>query len=153
LLALAQLFVIATMNNALSTNVSEGLNDCQRLIEDFRIEAAVNGVEDSDGNANPQIVSGNYAITHYDSEKSTEYVYVLDEDGNIVESDGTRVAASGYFASNEGTDLDAYYGNPADGKMAAPSKKSRLVIVRLVPINPDPRFNQTVTIVSVVNGR
>ena len=38
------------------------------------------------------------------------------------------------------------------GALSAPSNNSRLVIVRLEPVNWDPRYNQAVTIATVING-
>jgi prepilin-type N-terminal cleavage/methylation domain-containing protein len=155
LVALAELFVIATMNTARSTNVSQEINDAQRLIEDLKIVAANEGVEGTGGTIPVKMRSGDYATStdNYDSEKCTEFVYVLDANGAIIDENGDRVDAASYFTADGHPDLAALYGDPTAGLYAAPSKKSRLVICRMVPENPDLRFNQTVTLVSVINGR
>ena len=151
LLGLAQLFVMATMNNALSVNTSEGLIDAQRCLEAYGSIAATSpsGVED------PRIVSGTYDASTgnspayaaatvsaaypagYDSERFRENDWVYDRMG--VPVDGP------YAVSGVPSGID-----PA--ALFAPSENSRLVVVQLDPVLPNPRYNQTITLSTVINS-
>jgi len=94
LIALARLFVLATLNAALAVNISQGINDAQRLIEVYKTEAAINGATSS------AIVSGTYSQadsgsayynamlinggTGYRSVEFQEDVWVFDQSGTLV---------------------------------------------------------------------
>jgi hypothetical protein len=148
LIGLARLFTIATLNAALAVNMSQGLNDAQRLMEVYKTEASTNGVTSS------LIVSGTYSATDsssayynamlansgtgYRSDEFEENVWVFDEAGAVVTGSYT-VSPSlppGYSA----------------GDLRAPSASSRLVYVRLTPKIEDPRFNQVVTLIGQIRS-
>jgi type II secretory pathway pseudopilin PulG len=150
LIALARLFVLATLNAALAVNMSQGLNDAQRLVEVYKTEAA----SSSNGASSAVIVSGTYSATNsssafynamlvnggtgYRSKDFHEDVWVFDQSGAVV-SGSYPVSPSlppGYSA----------------GDLRAPSASSRLVYVRMTPIVPDPRYNQAVTLMAYVRS-
>jgi prepilin-type N-terminal cleavage/methylation domain-containing protein len=148
LMGLARLFVLATLNSALAVNMSQGLNDAQRLLEVYKTEAATNGA------ASATIVSGTYSATDassayynamlvnsgtgYRSAEFQEDVWVFDESGTLVTGTYPTSPAlpPGYSA----------------GDLHAPSSTSRLVYIRMTPKVPDPRFNQIVTLMTYVRS-
>jgi hypothetical protein len=148
LIGLARLFVLATLNSALAVNMSQGLNDAQRLVEVYKTEAATNGV----GSA--AIVSGTYSATDansafrnamllnggtsYRSKDFKEDVWVFDNNGNVV---------TGAYTVNPS--LPPGY---SAGDLRAPSTTSRLIFVRMTPFVPDKRYNQEVTLIAYVRS-
>jgi hypothetical protein len=143
LLGLAHLFVVATMTSALSVNTSEALIDAQRCLEAYRSIAVASPV----GVADLRLVSGTcdssignspaYAdATGHDSTGFEESVWVFNRSGALV---------TGAHAVNPAAPEGI---NPAE--LRAPSQGSRLVIVRLEPILANARYNQTVTLSTVI---
>jgi type II secretory pathway pseudopilin PulG len=148
LIGLARLFVLATLNSALAVNMSQGLNDAQRLIEVYKTAAATSGATSA------TIVSGTYSSTDsssafynamltnggtgYRSKDFRENVWVFDHNGNLVS--GTYTVSPSLPPGISAGDL------------RAPSDKSRLVYVRMEPIVPDQRYNQVVTLMDYVRS-
>jgi prepilin-type N-terminal cleavage/methylation domain-containing protein len=148
LISLARLFVLATLNNSLAVNMSQGLNDAQRLIEVYKTAAATNGATSA------VIVSGTYSATNstsafynamlvnggtgYRSEDFHEDIWVFDHTGALV---------TGSYTVNPS--LPPGY---SAGDLRAPSSTSRLVYVRMVPTVENPRYNQTVTLMAYVRS-
>jgi prepilin-type N-terminal cleavage/methylation domain-containing protein len=148
LIGLARLFVFATLNAALAVNMSQGLNDAQRLIEVYKTEAAINGVSSS------RIVSGTYAAT----DSSSAYYNAM------LANSGTGYRSSDFeedvwvFDSTGAVITGSYTVNPSlppgysAGDLRAPSTSSRLVYVRLTPKIKDPRYNQEVKLIGYVRS-
>jgi prepilin-type N-terminal cleavage/methylation domain-containing protein len=143
LVALAQLFVAATMNNSYVVQTAGGINDAQRLLEHWKYLAAqdtVNGV------SNAAITSSAYNTGTGQSQAfvdalTTNYSAANDafkEDVWVYKSDGTLV----------GTNANTC---PVSGLMA-PTLGTRLVFIQMVPKNPDPRTNQTITLMTVIGA-
>jgi prepilin-type N-terminal cleavage/methylation domain-containing protein len=145
LVALAQLFVAATMNNTYVVATAGGLNDAQRLVEHWKYVSATSLT--SDGVSDTAITSSMYdpstqqnaafaTLTNYVAANSAykEYVWVF-------KSDGTTVGST----TNEPA-------NPPTG-LSAPTLNSRLVYIRMVPKSPDPRVNNTINLMAVVGGK
>jgi prepilin-type N-terminal cleavage/methylation domain-containing protein len=141
LCGLAQLFVVSTMNNAYAVTTSGGINDAQRLIEAWKAEAWLNGIGssaitsaawDSSSGSNPAFA----ALSGYDSGKSQyrEYVWVFNRAGSVV----------GTISPSTPPDL------PSGTTLQAVSTNSRLVYIRLEPKNPDPRYNQVITLSAII---
>jgi type II secretory pathway pseudopilin PulG len=138
LIGLARLFVLATLNSALAVNMSQGLNDAQRLIEVYKTEAALTTATSS------KIVSGTYSATNsssayheamsinggatgYRSKDFRENIWVFDHNGNVI---------SGTFPVSPS--LPPGF---SAGDLRAPST-----------IVPDKRYNQVVTLMSYVRS-
>ena len=154
LIGLARLFVLATLNSSLAVNMSQGLNDAQRLVEAFKIEAASSGL----GVASTTIVSGTYSATDassvyynamlansgaaYRSDEFYEDVWVFNEAGTVVQH-----PTSGTYPISPS--LPPGY---SAGALRSPSASSRLVYVRMRPKVPDPRYNQEVTLMALVRS-
>ena len=151
LLGIAQLFVVATMGNAFSVNTSEALVDAQRCLEGYRsiaIQAGGLGVAD------PRLVSGTVTGTGetanspafeeatggFNSEKYFENVWVFDWNGDLVVGTGARNYTVSPSAPPD-----------YDGRLAAPTAASLLVIVRLEPVYADNRYNQPITLASIIS--
>ena len=145
LLAMAQLFVAATMNNALATNTSGGVGDAQRRIEVYKSEAATNGITSA------LITSGAYNestgtcpayvnATGVSAQWSKETIWVYDKAGSLVTSAGMTASSSPPA-------------NYTSAQLRAPSEKSRLVVVRLEPKASDARYNQTVMLSAIIRGK
>jgi hypothetical protein len=152
LLGLAQLFVVATMNNSLSVTTSEGLIDAQRCLEAYRSIAMTSpqGINDT------RLVSGTYdggtgnSPAYAAATVSTEYPSGYDS---------PKYKENVWVYSNAGRVTGGYAVSPADppdvdpATLLAPSATSRLVVVRLEPITYDPRYNQPVTLTTLISER
>ncbi len=143
LVSLAQLFVISTMNLSSSVSTSGGVNDAQRLIEAWKIEAATNGI------TSPAIRTATYdsttdqcaafaALPGYDSAASQfkENVWVFDWTGSLVGT-GTPDLPPGVEA----------------GTLASVGANSRLVYVRLDPKRNDAQASAPITLMGLIVGK
>jgi Tfp pilus assembly protein PilV len=138
LIGLAQLFIVASFNNSYAIATSGGVNDAQRLIEDWKTKARSNINHSS-------ITSSTYDETNrrcaafvalgYDPEASPhkESVWVFDRAGNLV-----------------GSASPSYPPDVPSGTLRAVSDTSRLVYIRMEPKTMDPRYGQTVTISTLI---
>lgn len=142
LAGLAQLLVVAAMNNTFAITTSGGVNDAQRLIEAWKAEAAENGISSSvitssTWNSSTQTCAAFAALPGYVSADSRykENVWVFDWQGNLVGS-ATPSLPPGISA----------------GQLKAQALNSRLVYVRMEPKFDDPRTNQTVVLAAIVTG-
>jgi hypothetical protein len=145
LLAMAQLFIVATLNNAFAANTSSGVADAQRLIEAYKSEAATNGITSA------IVTSGTYDEATRSSpavQAATgappsvwykESVWVFDKNGALVTTPGIAVSPA----------------SPPEftGALASPSERSRLVVVRYEPKTSDSRYSQTVVLTSIIRGK
>ena len=142
LVSLAQLFVVATIGNSFAVTTSGGINDAQRLVEAWRIQAATNGISDA------AITSATYdtgsqrceafaALPGFDSEASRyePSVWVFDWKGRLI-----------------GRASPAYPPNVEFGTLAAASEGTRLVYIRMDPKSPDPRTNQVLEMSAIIAG-
>lgn len=143
LVSLAQLFVVATIGNSFAVTTSGGINDAQRLVEAWRIQAATNGIGDA------AITSATYdtgsqrceafaALPGFDSEASKyePSVWVFDWNGRLV-----------------GEASPAYPPNVEFGSLAATSEGTRLIYIRMDPKSPDPRTNQVLEMSAIIAGQ
>jgi prepilin-type N-terminal cleavage/methylation domain-containing protein len=147
LAALAQLFVVSTMNNAFAVNVSGGVTDAQRLLESWKVVA-------KNSTSNPKISDPLITSSMWDT--STNKSPAFDNLDSTQFSD-SRYPYKQYVWVYDKTGLvgSASPGDPPGvtaGSLRAPSITSRLVYIRLVPKTTDPRFNQVITLVGVINA-
>jgi hypothetical protein len=154
LLGLAQLFVVATMNNSLSVTTSEGLIDAQRCLEAYRSIAMtspqgindtrlVSGTYDAGTGNSPAYAAATVSTEYpsgYDSPKYKENVWVYSDTGPVT---------GGYAVV---PDDPPGVENPMT-TLRAPSATSRLVVVYLEPITNDPRYNQPVMLTTLISER
>ena len=142
LVSLAQLFIVATLNNAFTVNISAGVNDAQRMIEVFRIEAA----SSPDGINSSLITSSSYDegtgensafadLDGYDADEDRfkQYVWVFDNTGTLV-----------------GTATPSYPPDEPTNAFRSLSTNSVFVYIRMEPKFSDPRTNQTLILTAVV---
>lgn len=142
LAGLAQLLVVAAMNNTFAITTSGGVNDAQRLIEAWKSEAATHGIESSvitssTWNSSTETCAAFAALPGYVSADSRykENVWVFDWEGNLV-----------------GTATPSLPPGISAGQLKAQADNSRLVYVRMEPKFDDPRTNQTVILTAIVTG-
>ena len=138
LVGLAQLFIVASFNNSYAISTSGGVNDAQRLIEDWKSKARTNishaSITSSTyDEANQRCAA--FVALGYDPDASPhkESVWVYDRNGNLIGS-----------------------ASPSDplgvtpGSLRAISDTSRLVYIEMKPKTNDPRYGQTVTISTII---
>jgi prepilin-type N-terminal cleavage/methylation domain-containing protein len=147
LVAVAQLFVAATMNNSFVVANAGALNDAQRLIERFKYIAANDGT----------LHVGNAAITSSMYNEGTQQC-----DAFVNNVPGYNSANSGYKESvwvirSDGTAVGSPSPANPDGyaalELKAPTLGTRLVYVQMVPKIPDPRTNQTINLMAVIGEK
>jgi prepilin-type N-terminal cleavage/methylation domain-containing protein len=144
LVALAQLFVVAALNNTFAVTTSGAVNNAQRLIESWKVKAAVSptGVDIDD------ITSGTYdegteqstafaQLDGYYAQESRfrESVWVFDRNGDIV-GDADPELPPGI----------------TDGELRSAGEQSRLVYILMEPKVDDPKTIQTVVLTALVTG-
>jgi hypothetical protein len=152
---IAQLYAVATLNGALSVNTSTGIIDAHRCLEAMRGIARSSSLGVND----PRLVSATYdttlakcptyvSVTGYDSQRFRESVWVFNNtgrvDGNGIDSPGST--ARGSFYSVESALPRGFSRTPL-----APAANTLTVIVQLDPIVADPRFVQSVVIMTVIS--
>ena len=143
LVSLAQLFIVATLNNAYTVNVSSGVNDAQKMIETFRVAAA------KDGLSSPIITSSSYnastgknaafaALAGYNAadDRFKQYVWVFNNSGTLIGS------ATPNYPPGEPTNA-----------FRSLSSNSVFVYIRMEPKLADPRINQTIILTAVVYSK
>jgi Tfp pilus assembly protein PilV len=144
LVALAQLFVVAALNNTYAVTTSGAVNDAQRLIESWKVKAAVNGISDpaitsalynsgTDHSAAFAQLSGYYGTQ---PSRFRESVWVFDVAGNVV-----------------GTASPATPPGVAAGTLKSTGDNSRLIYVLMEPKIDDPRTIQPVILTAIVTGK
>lgn len=147
LVALAQLYVAATMNHQYVIDTSGGINDGQRLIEQWKYYASVTGSTSPTINATTSTIT----TSTYASGQCTAFV-------NALGSTGYTAANSQYqesvwvFDSAGSLVGTAGFSCPVSG-LQAPTVNSRLIYIQMVPKTPDPRVNQTLTMMAVIGGK
>ena len=144
LVALAQLFVAAALNNTYAVTTSGAVSDAQRLIESWKVKAAVNGITD------PAITSALYnsgtdksaafaQLSGYYSGLPSRYkesVWVFDSAGAVV-----------------GTASPATPPGIAAGTLMSTGVNSRLVYILMEPKVDDPRTIQPVILTAIITGK
>lgn len=149
LVALAQLFVAATMNHSFVIDTSGGINDAQRLIERWKYIAST-----TSASSGPNIEATTGTITTSTYNTSTGCAAFV----NALGGTGYTAADSAYqesvwvFDSAGAVVGTAGFSCPVTG-LVAPTQNSRIIYIQMVPKTPDPRVNQTLTMMAVIGGK
>ena len=166
LVAMAQLFIVATMSQTLAVNQSHGAEDCQRFVDALRVEVLNDGLGVQDPSTGTitfnadifsatyqtsgitsctGLTSGNPAFLYhmycYDPTWFTPKVWIYDFDGNLVNPYGTMDPAEPPGV--------------ASADLTSPSKGCVKVFVRLDPRDESGygrRSNVPVTLTAIVSG-
>ena len=145
LAALAQLFVVAALNNTFAVTSSGAVNDAQRLIESWKVKAATGGIMHPDitsatwNSSTDKSAAFNQLDGYYDPTNPTrfkEHVWVFDRNGALV---GTASPSSPPGAT--------------PGSLRSTGKESRLVYILMEPKVDDPKTIQPVVLTAIITGK
>lgn len=144
LAALAQLFVVAALNNTFAVTSSGAVNDAQRLIESWKVKAVSGYINDAAitsatyDSGTGKSAAFNQLAGYYTAEPSRfkESVWVFDQAGALVGT-ANPTTPPGITA----------------GSLRATGNASRFVYILMEPKIDDPRTIQPVVLTAIISGR